>query len=323
MIRTSRPIGEPKRLAVISAAACLLGLAFASGLPTRRDQDDAPPTCQDCHAETAAMWQNSLHRGYLQRHLGVAAADCSHCHGDTSAHLADPSEDNIGRFIPKKADNVRQAARLCAGCHKSVVSERNWASTPHPSAGISCFDCHRVHGPDDAYAHLHRSSSGTPKLPAVAGQVDSPTQVVNAACVACHKDVEGQLRARSHHPMLEGRVKCTDCHEVHRSTETALLPAGRDIRDVCTGCHTDRRGPFVFEHEPVHASGLGEGCITCHRPHGSPNPKLAPYFGRALCMQCHTDILEDGAHRSRPGNCWRAGCHAAIHGSNRSEAFLE
>ncbi len=320
---TSSPVGDKMRLTVVSAAACLLGLAFASGLPAKRAQESDPLACQDCHAETAATWKNSLHRGYLQRYLGEAAAECSHCHGDASTHLAEPTKDNIRRFSPKSVEGIRQSARLCLGCHRTVVNERSWSATAHPSAGISCFDCHRVHGPDDAYAHLHRKNGGMSKLPAVSGQADAPSQIVNASCIACHEDIAGQLRARSHHPMLEGRVKCTDCHEVHRSTEPALLPTGRDVRDVCTDCHTDRRGPFIFEHEPVHSSGLGEGCITCHRPHGSPNPKLAPYFGRALCMQCHTDILEDGAHRVRPGNCWRAGCHAAIHGSNRSEVFLE
>jgi len=323
MTPTSRTTGDARVLAFVSAAACMLGLVFASGLPPDCVQDDTSTACQDCHAETVATWQRSLHRGYFQRHLGENATHCSHCHGPTAAHLADPNKESIGRFAPKSIEAVRQATRLCTGCHTTVVSQRSWAATPHPSAGISCFDCHRVHGPDQAYAHLVIGATASPKLPAVAGQGQSPAQVVTASCVTCHKDIAGQLHARSHHPMLEGRVKCTDCHDVHRSTEPALLPAGSDVRDVCTGCHTDRHGPFVFEHEPVHATGLGEGCTTCHRPHGSPNPKLAPYFGRALCMQCHTDILEDGAHRSRPGNCWRAGCHTAIHGSNRSEVFLE
>lgn len=323
MTPARRRLGDTKRLATLCAAACLLGLAFATSVAVQGSQEDDSPACQDCHGATAALWRDSLHRGYLQRHLGEAAAGCSHCHGDVSAHLSQPSKENIVRFAPRSAGNVQQATRLCAGCHRTVISGRTWAETPHPSAGVSCFDCHRVHGPDQTVAHLRGTATGKPSLPAVAGPIESGSQIVAASCVACHKDIAAQLRARSHHPMLEGRVSCTDCHEVHRSTEPALLPAGRDVRDVCTGCHTDRRGPFVFEHEPVHASGLGEGCITCHRPHGSPNPKLAPYFGRALCMQCHTDILEDGAHRSRPGNCWRAGCHAAIHGSNRSEVFLE
>jgi predicted CXXCH cytochrome family protein len=91
------------------------------------------------------------------------------------------------------------------------------------------------------------------------------------------------------------------------------------VDDRCVPCHTDKRGPFVFEHD---MATTADGCLTCHQAHGSPNNKLLKLNGRGLCLQCHSDIALDPAHLSRPGNCWRAGCHADIHGSQESRVFL-
>jgi predicted CXXCH cytochrome family protein len=63
---------------------------------------------------------------------------------------------------------------------------------------------------------------------------------------------------------------------------------------------------------------VGEDCLECHRPHGSPNRNLLTNFSRGLCVQCHTDIQQDPAHQFRGGDCWRSGCHVAVHGSNHS-----
>jgi predicted CXXCH cytochrome family protein len=93
------------------------------------------------------------------------------------------------------------------------------------------------------------------------------------------------------------------------------------VQETCLQCHQEVRGPFVYEHEPVKAEGLGEGCLECHRPHGSPNRKLEVLFSRGLCIRCHADIQQQPTHRFRKGDCWQGGCHVAIHGSNHS-AFL-
>ena len=88
-------------------------------------------------------------------------------------------------------------------------------------------------------------------------------------------------------------------------------------RELCVTCHGNVAGPFVYEHDPV--VGLtGEGCMECHRPHGSNNPKLLTTFSRGACAQCHTDK----ANNHFPGRtCWQSGCHVAIHGSN-TDPFL-
>jgi predicted CXXCH cytochrome family protein len=142
-------------------------------------------------------------------------------------------------------------------------------------------------------------------------------QATNELCSSCHRRELTESRLFSHHPLFEGRVQCTDCHDPHRAERGRMLKE-RTIEETCLRCHENLRGPFVYEHEPVKSGGVGESCLECHRPHGSPNRNLTVTFGRGLCVQCHSDIQRDPPHRGRTGDCWRSGCHAAIHGSNHS-----
>jgi predicted CXXCH cytochrome family protein len=145
---------------------------------------------------------------------------------------------------------------------------------------------------------------------------------VNALCLGCHAEQRGQFHQNSRHPLFEGRMTCTDCHNPHEGPDQVAgerLRLVQGVEDHCARCHADKRGPFIFEHD---MAATGDGCLTCHQAHGSPNNKLLKLNGRALCLQCHSDINLDPDHLTRPGNCWRAGCHADIHGSQESRVFL-
>ena len=55
--------------------------------------------------------------------------------------------------------------------------------------------------------------------------------------------------------------------------------------EVCFKCHTDKQGPFVYEHAPVKVNG----CESCHTVHGGPNPHMLKVSNvNVLCLQCHT-----------------------------------
>ena len=65
------------------------------------------------------------------------------------------------------------------------------------------------------------------------------------------------------------------------------LKSTADQSAVCTKCHTDVRGPFVYEHAPVKA----EGCLACHSPHGSQNARMLNMPNvNVLCNQCHSQV---------------------------------
>jgi DmsE family decaheme c-type cytochrome len=145
---------------------------------------------------------------------------------------------------------------------------------------------------------------------------------VNQTCFSCHKVQRAEFNKRSHMPLLEGKLSCTDCHNPHGSTTEPLLKAD-SVNELCYGCHAEKRGPFLFEHAPVR-----ENCMNCHSPHGSNFESLLTTPRPILCQQCHaqdghpSQLLTMGnlALGPRPDprliatSCQT--CHVNIHGSN-------
>jgi DmsE family decaheme c-type cytochrome len=54
------------------------------------------------------------------------------------------------------------------------------------------------------------------------------------------------------------------------------------VNELCYTCHTEKRGPFLFEHAPVR-----EECSSCHDPHGSNHQRLLLAKMPNLCWNCH------------------------------------
>jgi len=136
-----------------------------------------------------------------------------------------------------------------------------------------------------------------------------------------------------HHPVLEGKMSCSDCHEPHKGIATKGAPtniqqtlkagglAFLSKNETCFECHTQQRGPFVYEHEAVR-----QGCSVCHTPHGSVNQRLLNERNATLCIKCHFQEQKipghifigevDHSNFLQQGTCWSAGCHEEPHGSN-------
>ena len=84
---------------------------------------------------------------------------------------------------------------------------------------------------------------------------------------------------------------CTTCHAPHADrslrTDTALF------RQVCTDCHFEKQGPFMFDHDVI----MVDGCVSCHEVHGSPNRHLLKHEPQVnLCYQCHSASVTPGWH---------------------------
>ena len=109
-----------------------------------------------------------------------------------------------------------------------------------------------------------------------------------------------------HHPVNEGAVSCSDCHDPHGTFGNNNLKSTADQNMICTKCHAETRGPFVFEHAAVKA----EGCVGCHSPHGSQNARMLNMPSiNTLCNQCHSPVV--GRHGARNGEC--IGGDSALH----------
>ncbi|MBW2688943.1 MAG: DmsE family decaheme c-type cytochrome, partial [Deltaproteobacteria bacterium] len=160
---------------------------------------------------------------------------------------------------------------------------------------VSCFDCHKLH-------------KGAEQ------KVDRKEQ--EKLCNDCHTQVKMEFSQFSRHPVLEHKMACTDCHDPHNSTNRKNLK-GVTSKALCTRCHMEYQGPFVYEHADV-----TEECTNCHRPHGSPNEPLLDVSQPFLCMQCHAShqgselasLTSKTMKQAFYNRC--TDCHSSIHGTD-------
>jgi DmsE family decaheme c-type cytochrome len=152
-------------------------------------------------------------------------------------------------------------------------------------------------------------------------QLVKPTQT--ALCVSCHRlQVAKTERAVAHMPVREGKMACTSCHNPHGSlTNVKALAVGTTVSESCMSCHTEMRGPMLWEHAPVK-----DNCTTCHDPHGSSNDRMLAVRMPMLCQRCHVAtrhpssiydtnaITVNKSNRMFGRSC--VNCHSNIHGSN-------
>jgi DmsE family decaheme c-type cytochrome len=287
---------------VISVAANAAPVGGSKAADAQAKQADpgqyvGAETCATCHEETAKKFVDNPHTKLAEMH-GRNGATCESCHGPGKAHV-DGGGDVTKIFNPAKA-SAKEVDATCLKCHAGT--HPNFERSPHAKAGVGCTSCHSVHQSEEK-AHLLRTSQ--PKL-----------------CFQCHNDVKPQFDMPFHHKVNEGLVKCNDCHDAHGTFSKSNLKSTADMNAVCTKCHTETRGPFVFEHAAVKT----EGCMGCHTPHGSQNARLLNMASiNTLCNQCHSPVAAGSVHGIDAGSSTVTpctSCHTMVHGSNVSQAFI-
>ena len=302
-------------LQLIGLWVCAMFFSVASPIwaadapATKAAPPDRDKVCTACHNEE---WRTPVLAIY-QTKMGVRGdprtPSCQGCHGDSEGHLKKgpgTAPDVVFKKGPFPVSDDRTRVAQCISCHKGAARTR-WEGSAHANNQIACNDCHKVHTPVD---------------PVMARKTQ--TQV----CFTCHKEQRADSLKISTHPIKEGKVVCADCHNPHGGTGPSMVKKN-SITGTCHSCHAEKRGPFLFEHQPV-----VENCANCHAPHGS---NLAPMMisrSPFLCQACH-----DGPHASEtPAGRNAAGiqggfqtatgpsanvtgrgclnCHSQIHGSN-------
>jgi DmsE family decaheme c-type cytochrome len=262
-------------------------------------------TCTACHMQENANWAHTVHAKVfeLNPRNQLEMQGCEACHGPGSVHVQNPAEpQSIIRFSRRSVLPISEQNGVCLTCHRGG-QRIFWNSSVHETAEVACSDCHNPMANFSLRGLQARTS-------------------VNETCFQCHKTQRAEFSRRSHMPLLEGRMTCSDCHNPHGSTTEPLLKAD-SVNEVCFTCHAEKRGPFLFEHAPVR-----ESCVNCHQPHGSNHEKLLVTTRPLLCQQCHsqlghpTQLMTRGhmATGSVPDvrllsrSC--SNCHSQIHGSN-------
>lgn len=294
-------------------------------------------TCSACHQEEAQQFEKTVHAS-AQPSTAKFGTGCESCHGPGKAHAdammaaggdaqkTEAAEKLIWSFQGKPADN---SAR-CLHCHSSSHDQSLFGRSQHMLAGVSCEQCHSAHllvsTAQNASARLRPAQEQFFHVPSLREETRWLHESLLRKrqpdlCFGCHTTVQAKFALPTHHRVPEGLMKCTNCHSPHGTLNPSQL---RKVNyETCVGCHTEKRGPYVYEHPALRV----EGCTACHQPHGTVERHLLLRTeGRFLCLQCHVDPHAANVPHGRLGyqtlgDCTR--CHAAIHGSNINEFFLQ
>ena len=312
----------------IVSAALLSGFLSLVGIASVQAQAPAPAaqsqpapayagggakTCLNCHAGDAVV--NPIlatpHAVQGDKNTPFGQLGCESCHGPSAKHVESrefkPDVIFVKSKLPHTGDSkigevsspeIRTAQ--CLTCHENNL-RMNWKGSQHQTNDVACNDCHTIHVSKDP----------------VLVKITQPEK-----CFTCHAEQRADSFKFSHHPIREGKVVCSDCHNPHGSPGPKLLKEFT-VNEVCYTCHMEKRGPLLWEHEPVR-----ESCLNCHTPHGSSEARLLVERPPFLCEECH----QEGGHQITPfsgstlpgqiGENIRmmargcVNCHSQIHGSN-------
>lgn len=270
------------------------------------EADDTKPTMLDLRPSVLAIGKT--------RH-GVMADSrnptCTDCHGESKTHI-----DYKGKDKPPKPDrtfgktsttSALAKTEACLSCHQADAKRSHWEGSAHQSKDVACSSCHQVHAARDKVRDRRAQAE---------------------VCYTCHKEQRTQMSRPSHHPIPEGKMGCSDCHNAHGSVGPKLMK--RDsVVETCYTCHMEKRGPFVHNHEPV-----SDDCSNCHNPHGTVAESMLKVRAPFLCHQCHTphggfipQLLGAQATANTATQSGRSttnltqgrscmNCHTQVHGTN-------
>lgn len=291
-----------------TAAAFLIGCFLgASQFDAKAETAEAlyieggAKVCLACHGTPpVSLILGTPHAQKADARTPFASEECETCHGAGSAHIGNVMGQKPAiLFGANSPTPVADQNAVCLDCHDGGA-RMNWTASQHHSADLPCATCHTVHAIKD---------------PVLVKATQAPV------CFTCHAEQKAQSFRRSRHPIREGKVVCSDCHNPHGSIGPKLLKEA-SVNDTCYTCHTEKRGPFLWEHAPVR-----DDCTNCHTPHGSTQVRLLKSRTPFLCQTCHQEAYHPSTLYSATGipplgagerilakACLN--CHPKVHGSN-------
>src|SRR5713101_4413033 len=274
--------------------------------------------CKTCHPDVwSTFYKNPHYKSIAAGNLPAEQTGCESCHGPGKAHVE--GRGGKATIIAFSELDPKQVLDKCLRCHAETLSRANIRRSSHTLSDVVCSGCHSIH------------KSPVPKFLLAKRQTD--------LCYGCHGNVRAQFSMPFKHRVNEGFMSCTDCHNPHgafaptwrMASRPRLMDQALSNEEPCLKCHSEKRGPFLYEHEPVRV----DGCETCHLPHGSTNSRLLrrPVVF-TMCLECHNGAAPFGRQNAgvlaitpshnmadpRYQNCTT--CHVRVHGSNADPLFL-
>ncbi|WP_259651204.1 DmsE family decaheme c-type cytochrome [Shewanella sp. KT0246] len=264
---------------------------FEQGTYSKKGADG----CLMCHKRTEKVMAifDGVHGQANSAASPMAGLQCESCHGPQGKHKG-KNEPMIG-FGDDSALTAEMQNTVCTACHNDTARSA-WHTSTHADQDVACVSCHQVHIAKDPITVKSKEAE---------------------VCAGCHTKVNADTHKRSSHPIENGSMVCSDCHNPHGSMSDSDLKAF-NVNQTCFECHAEKRGPFLWEHAPVM-----ENCANCHDAHGSVNKNLLNSRVPMLCKQCHAGDIHASTLPGDNQSIQTAGqgclnCHSQIHGSNNT-----
>jgi DmsE family decaheme c-type cytochrome len=237
--------------------------ALLAALQTKPYAPGGVKTCLTCHnTPVVSPILQTPHAVQGDSRTPFALQACESCHGPSAEHAANPTVEPAVLFTGPHAAPPELRNQICENCHQGEPKLMNWQGSDMQRNGVACTNCHNVHAAKDPVL-----------VKATQPQV----------CFTCHAEQRADSFKYSHHPIREGKVVCSDCHDAMGSPGDTKLLKEFTVNQTCYNCHADKRGPMLWEHQPVR-----DNCLNCHTPHGSNQPRLMKEQMAFLCASCHS-----------------------------------
>jgi DmsE family decaheme c-type cytochrome len=297
-----------KTLFVLSSALLIFFFFTARGMPAGNEGYAGSEACKGCHEAYATPLTKTSHWKKEVTGSPINRDGCESCHGQGAEHVDKGGGKGVAIFAFSREGPAKERSSRCLSCHEESKTLAFWNMNRHQVLDVSCDACHSIHG---------RATHG-PVGKALLKEREPDL------CFTCHKDIRAKTNRQSHHPIREGKMNCSQCHDTMGGFGPKMIKADT-VNELCFKCHADKRGPFAWEHPPV-----SENCMYCHEVHGSNHNGLLVRKAPLLCQSCHNE----GRHPATPYTSFNTfggsatssknrmfarsclNCHTNIHGSN-------
>lgn len=246
-----------RHLRFTTMLAGLIALLVGSGAFAQAGAQTASWTASDCES----CHDKALSPAYNKSAHAKVDQSCAKCHNNVAEHFKAQSSGEKGPVPTMKGRKASDINDSCLSCHQKN-NQASYDGSMHSRRNVACVSCHSVHSPKSATAQLKTKNEAE-------------------TCFSCHKTERAKMQRTSHHPVREGKMACSSCHNPHEGERPKMIKA-ETVSELCYQCHTEKRGPFMFEHAPVR-----EDCVSCHDVHGSNHKRLLVQKAPTLCWNCH------------------------------------
>ena len=174
----------------------------------------------------------------------------------------------------------RRMSTDCVFCHTGMV---NQAATLNrfesPVFSERSIGCERCHGPGSDHVAFHSSALTSGPVDVIVNPSKLAPARRDSVCFQCHLHGKDRILRASRKSFdfrpgdLISDVWVVLVDEVANAESSQLEAVTQSEQMVASACYKSSKGNL--------------GCISCHSPHGTPDPAQKIEFYRGRCLSCH------------------------------------